>query len=245
MDVTDPVNVDALVIDEIATGSRTQSSRREAEIDIRRDERDRIAREVHDTTSQLLVVLDLQIMSLRRNSCAADPHMDAILADMSDTVADLHRQVRTVAEPQEFDPGALTQSLETMAAEFAARAKFAIVTRIDELPLGIPPRVAETLFRVAQEALANASRHSRAENVGLWVTVDHDAIVLQVSDDGIGFAHPTKPLGGCGIANMRARTKAAGGKLSIRNLGHGALVEARFDPAPHSESTPRLFFNTV
>jgi len=91
-----------------------------------------------------------------------------------------------------------------------------------ELP-ALSPRTEAALYRVAQEALHNALRHSGAGTVGVRLARTGRRVTLEVGDDGHGFT-PEAPSGGVGLASMRQRAANVGGTLSIRSGASGTLV---------------------
>jgi len=204
----------------------------EDEARIRLDERGRLARELHDSTSQLLVALELQFMRLKQMSCAPkSKDFDQVLAELRTTVAELHEEVRAVGTSGR-NPDALRRDLVEMAAEFSVRTGVTVRTEIDALSGSITPEVAHALYRIAQEALANVSRHAEASNVSLSLSGNPDFIAMRIADDGVGFGTAAQWAGGGhGIANMRARLEEVGGDLTIENLTRGALVAATIDLA--------------
>lgn len=199
------------------------------EVLIRADERERIARELHDSTSQLLVALELQLMRLKHSPELTRPDLfDDVMSELGTTIAELHEEVRGLTRPKENGPGLLIDDLISMAAEFSRRTDAAIVVSIDALP-ELPANVTAGLYRIAQEAVANAVRHGNARNITVTVRVRGGHITLRVADDGKGFSGPLEtPRTGCGIANMKVRMDQLGGTLAIRNLRPGAMVEAKF-----------------
>lgn len=230
----------------VATGRRTSSGSGqrpcrshvqtiadcEDEARIRLDERGRLARELHDSTSQLLVALELQFMRLKHMSSAPkSKDFDQVLAELRSTVAELHEEVRAVGTSG-HNPDALSRDLVEMAAEFSVRTGVTVRTEIDPLSASITPEVAHALYRIAQEALANVSRHAEASNVSLSLSGNPDVIAMRIADDGVGFRTAVHWAGGGhGIANMRARLEEVGGDLTIENLTRGALVAATIDLA--------------
>jgi two-component system NarL family sensor kinase/two-component system sensor histidine kinase UhpB len=196
---------------------------------IRQDERDQIARELHDSTSQLLVVLGLQLMRLRQLSFApASSVVNEVMSELSTTLDELHDGVRSVGGRDRFNAAALAGMLKAMAEKFASRTSLRIDAQISDLPDNIPPKIAETLYRVAQEALANAFRHARASKVLLRLKATHRFVTLRVADNGVGFPKsPVMDFGGCGLANMKSRLEEIGGSLTIHNRKKGALIEAK------------------
>ena len=197
------------------------------EENVRFDERGRIARELHDSTSQLLVVLELQLMRLKRFPDVMNH--DEIIAEMDATLDELHEQVRAVGATQHLKPAALSDKLRTMAMSLAERTGLTVRTEVEELPANMSPDVADALYRISQEALANASRHSSGKNVRLrlGVSADRKWVTLSVNDDGVGFPPGPRPAGGRGLANIRAKVEELQGKLKIRNQAQGASLEVK------------------
>jgi signal transduction histidine kinase len=194
---------------------------------VRSNERDRIARELHDSTSQLLVVLELQLMRLKRFPDVMNH--DEIIAEMDATLDELHEQVRAVGATQHLKPAALGEKLRAIAMSLAGQTGLTVRTEVEEVPANMSQDVADALYRIGQEALANASRHSNGKEVRLRLGVSANGkwVALRVSDDGVGFSLPPRPAGGRGLANIRARVEELQGKLKIRNHTHGASVEVK------------------
>lgn len=196
---------------------------------IRKDERDQIARELHDSTSQLLVVLGLQLMRLRQLSFAhASSGFEDIMSELTTTLDELHDGVRSIGERERFNAQTLAGILNAMVEKFASRTGINIDAQMGELPADVSPKVAETIYRVAQEALANASRHAKASKVSLRLKASPRFVTLSVADNGLGFPKsPATGFVGCGIANMKSRLEEVGGSLTIRSRTCGALIEAK------------------
>jgi signal transduction histidine kinase len=201
---------------------------------IRLDERQRIARELHDSTAQLLVTLGLHIMRLKRMLRGNDSAVvEEILAALGTTLEDLHVQVRAVAQPHDIDPRELPGQLAALATDLANCAGLALEVDIDRLPASASPAIASSLYRVGQEALANIVRHADASNADLSLKAGGHSAMLRIVDDGVGIAgKDTSHSKGRGLANMKARIEEVGGTLLIRNLDPGTMVEASVDWTP-------------
>jgi signal transduction histidine kinase len=187
-------------------------------------ERARLARELHDAVSQ-------RLFSIRAHARAAevllarDPaRASAELAAIAELGAQAHGELRAVIDglaPPELD--GLAESLRRYAA-LAGRAH-GVPVRVTaaELP-GLDPRVQAAAFRVAQEALQNALRHSGASAIFVSLSRTPRRVVLEVSDDGTGF-DPGIASGGLGLSSMRERAAAVGGVLRVSSApGAGTRV---------------------
>jgi signal transduction histidine kinase len=168
-------------------------------------ERSRLARDLHDAVTQ-------KLFSIRAHARAAavlaarDPVDPARVRAEIEVVgalgAEAHAELRAVIDGQA--PG--------FQVTFTAGALPALDTRVEA-----------ALYRVAQEALHNALRHSGASGVRVTLSKTARRVVLEVSDDGTGFA-PEAPSGGLGLASMRERASAVGGALTIRSGQAGTLI---------------------
>jgi signal transduction histidine kinase len=191
------------------------------------EERARLARELHDAVSQ-------KLFSIRAKARAAevlvrrDP--DRAIAEIK-SVAELggqaHAELRAVIDglaPPDLAAGGLAGSLRSYAV--LAGKTYGVEVRFNaaaELPaLGAQREAA--VYRVAQEALHNALRHSGAAVICVMLAVRRGRLTLEVADHGRGFAAGA-PSGGLGLASMRERAASAGGTLTVRSgPGEGTLV---------------------
>ncbi len=185
------------------------------------EERARLARELHDAVSQ-------KLFSIRAHARAATIHAsrqscESAIREMEAVAtlgAEAHAELRAVIDglaPPDLAAGGLADSLRRYA-ELAGRAHgvpviFSAADR--ELPSqGV--RIDAAMYRVAQEALHNALRHAHATEVLVSLRKVGRKMVLEVADDGRGFA-PDAPSAGLGLASMRERAAAVGGSLVIRS----------------------------
>lgn len=192
------------------------------------EERGRLARELHDAVSQ-------RLFSIRAHARAASAlvsrdaaRAESEIAAIAELGAQAHAELRAVIDglaPPELD--GLASSLRRYAA-LASRAHGIPVVVSAEDVAGLDPRAEAAAFRVAQEALHNALRHSGAAEVRVSLSKTPRRAVLTVSDDGGGF-DPDLVSGGAasglGLASMRERAGFAGGRLRIRSApGQGTEV---------------------
>ena len=191
-------------------------------------ERSRLARELHDAVTQ-------KLFSIRAHARAAAVLADRTPLDPERVKAEIeavgtlgkqaHAELRAVIDglaPPDLEAAGLADSLRRYAV-LAGRAHGIPVTfTAAELPtLGV--RVEAALYRVAQEALHNALRHSGAANVGVRLARTPRRVTVEVCDDGHGFVADA-PSGGVGLASMRERASSVGGALTIRSGPRGTLV---------------------
>jgi two-component system NarL family sensor kinase len=176
----------------------------------------------------LLVALQLQLACLKVSSENAANKQ--LFCELDRTLKDLHSQVRAVASsietPSSFQNG-LPAALVEMAARFAIVANLKITQEMARNYVPQRHEVEMSLFRIAQEALANVARHADASEVTLQLDCDgRGALRLTIEDDGIGFGtrDADVPDLGRGLHNIRQRVSEMGGHLKLRRLGHRSQV---------------------
>jgi PAS domain S-box-containing protein len=194
-------------------------------------ERRHVARNLHDSTAQHLVAIDLSLSRLERRVPAA-PQTAAIMRDMREALTAAHREVRTYSyllHPPQLQRLGLEDTLRRFIEGFGRRSELAINVEVT----GATPVSAETelaLFRVAQEALMNVHRHSNAHTATVRLTRSSTAIVLEVDDDGVGLPDAAElasnKTDGVGIPGMQARMVQMGGSLDLIRLPRGLRVRA-------------------
>ncbi len=182
-------------------------------------ERSRVARDLHDDVSQqvALMIIDLELLC----GAAPDLHVDAATMVRS-AVNRAHALVKTVHQlshrlhPARLQLIGLVAALDGLQQELA-RTSLSISFECSNVPTRIPPDIALCLFRIAQEALQNAVKHSQARAVRLQLIGDPQGVLLIVADDGVGFDPDDALAHGVGLASMRERIESIGGSLTIRS----------------------------
>jgi signal transduction histidine kinase len=191
------------------------------------EERARLARELHDAVSQKLFSIRVKARAaevlVRRDPDRAIAEMESVAALGGQAHAELRAVIDGLAPP-DLAAGGLAGSLRSYAVlagkTHGAEVRFNAAA---ELPaLGAQREAA--VYRVAQEALHNALRHSGAAVICVTLSVRRGRVILEVADHGRGFATGA-PSGGLGLASMRERAASAGGTLTVRSgPGEGTLV---------------------
>jgi PAS domain S-box-containing protein len=203
-------------------------------IEAQEAERSAVARELHDDFGQVLTALKFNLQ--RRESDEADSIalVDGAIARMRDLAQDLR--------PPLLDELGLESSLRSYMERETGRAGIQFQPKIAGLQRRPPLAVETACFRVAQEALTNVIRHSRARNVEVELDVVGNALQLVVRDDGQGFdvvaARKRAARGESqGLISMQERISLAGGELEIDSgPGRGSAVRARFPLAEGARS---------
>lgn len=194
-------------------------------------ERRRIGRELHDSTIQHLVAIDLLLGGLEQRPELREDHF---VLEMRETLGSVQREIRTFAfllHPPNIDEQGLEQTLRRFCAGFARRTGLTIELdmRLGGARLSFDAEVA--LFRIAQEALMNIHRHAQATMVALHLKASPREVVLVVADDGVGMSSAELASAmrgaGVGVGGMRARMVQLGGALSLESNSAGLTVRAR------------------
>jgi signal transduction histidine kinase len=204
------------------------------------EERARIARELHDSSAQTLTALLLQLSAAARD--CEDPALAARLLEIRDLAAAALDEVRNLSHtihPRVLDDLGLGAALSWLARQTREVSGLEIDVHADGTGDAIPPAAASVLYRVAQEALANAVRHARATAVRIEVRVSPEAVTLEVADDGRGFdiadAEARRP--GMGLFSMRERVSLVDGHLDIISAtANGTRVVASVPLVPARQS---------
>ncbi|MFF1920413.1 sensor histidine kinase [Streptomyces sp. NPDC058221] len=201
-------------------------------------ERERLAREIHDTLAQGLSSIQLLLRAAERTlapDAPAAPHVRQAREAAQDNLAEARRFVRALTPP-DLENGSLAGALErlsTRTTDSALTVQFAVSGTPVELPT--PYEVA--LLRTAQSALANTVQHAEARRAEITLSFMDTSVSLDVVDDGHGFAAGGRPAapdaasgsgtgtGGFGLPAMRSRARSLGGTLSVESApGQGTAV---------------------
>ena len=206
-----------------------RSQRLEHEIiSISERERQSIGRDLHDGMCQYLAAIGFTA-DLLRQDLAREAHGRAETAgEIARLVQDALRRVREVARglsPVERDEGGLELALDELART-TSHLTGITCTFLGQEPVGVPDSIlAIHLFRIAQEAIANATRHGHAKAIIIALEATGGELSLRVSDDGVGFDPACGHGGGMGLNTMRYRARVIGGALEIYpNTPSGTVV---------------------
>ncbi|HEY5629061.1 MAG TPA: GAF domain-containing sensor histidine kinase [Candidatus Limnocylindrales bacterium] len=202
-------------------------------------ERDRIARELHDSLAQVLGVIHLQLRSLEsRAKDEASHEMAAELSDIAETADEAYRDVREailgLRETVREDDG-LEGSLREYLRKYSRQTGIsATVSCEGDTRRALSPRSEVQLLRVVQEALTNTRKHSRATRVAVKIDCTGQVASLTIEDDGVGFDPSTVARsmeGGFGLASMRERVEQIGGRIAVHTApNEGTTIRVELDP---------------
>ena len=195
------------------------------------EERRRIARELHDDMAQQLVAIQFSLLAL--GSVQRPQEAEALCQSLAEAVAAIRSQMQTLDQivPPELLGAGLHAALAVFLDGFGRRTGLAVRLRGPAAPLDLDPAAEVALYRVAQEALANAARHARASRVDVDLAAYEGRLILTINDDGVGIcpflaAGTTVRNRGVGLASMRERIAQVGGTLAIARTTQGTMVSA-------------------
>jgi signal transduction histidine kinase len=192
-------------------------------------ERERLARDLHDSLGHALVAVSIQLEAIQRlyrvDPARAEGQVDALKTLTRDTMAGLRRALAGLRSPG-LGEQPLAAALQQLAVAVGQRSGLSVACTVSPGTERLAPAVAETLWRVAQEALTNVERHAHARTVSVDLQVLPAAASLRVSDDGQGLPPAAETLPGhFGLRGMRERVEGLGGSLRMHGAA-GTVIEA-------------------
>jgi signal transduction histidine kinase len=196
------------------------------------EERQRLARELHDAVTQSLYSLTLLAETARRALAAEQwaqlggylERLGAVSQDALKEMRLLLYELRPASLAREGLVGALQRRLDAVEARAGVQTRLLLPSA----EITLAPNVENALFRIAQEALNNALKHAGASAVTVNLRQEEHVLILEVEDNGNGFDPRAAESGGQGLHNMRERAVGAGGSLDINSVpGEGTKITAR------------------
>jgi signal transduction histidine kinase len=208
------------------------------------DERRYLARELHDDVSQRLAAVSIETGSLENklsNSTEIKESLGKLKKSLKSICDDLHRMSRHM-HPSVLDDFGLPDALKSECTELSQRWGIPIECHYTKSFPEIPKSIALCLYRVAQESLWNAVRHSSSSKITVELKSDPEFVYLDIKDDGKGFdLNLTQPNRGLGLASMTERIRLVDGTIKIDTAPSQGVSIAVVVPIPESTdplSTP-------
>lgn len=195
---------------------------------VREEERGHLARELHDELGALLTAAKLDVARLKSKIDATAPDVSERLKHLTETLNSgiaLKRRIIEDLRPSSLSNLGLTAALEILTREYAERAGIDVETSLE--PVQLPDAAQLTVYRMVQEALTNIGKYAKASKVLVSVHGYPTHVAVQVRDDGVGFDPGSVRPTSHGLAGMRHRVEAAGGRLTLTSRpGNGTLLSA-------------------
>jgi NarL family two-component system sensor histidine kinase LiaS len=192
------------------------------------EERNRLARDLHDSAKQQALAASFELgaaltlyerdpQEAKKHLMEADALVDTVRKELTNLVDELR--------PQAMDDGNdFSETLKGYGLEWSHRSGIKMNVRVDGNDENLQPVTRESLFRIAQEALANVARHSAASQAEVSIDYGKDSVTLVIKDDGRGF-DTSAPHSGLGLHSMQERAESLGGSFSVASEpGRGTRI---------------------
>lgn len=198
--------------------------------DIQQAERQRIAREIHDSTSQHLVAINLNLINLRREMNESGD-VDKLLDDIERSAGDAQQEIRLFSYllyPSQLEQGGAKATIEHYVRGFSRRARIEISLDICDEVDALDIDVQQSLLRIVQEALVNVHRHAKATSALIKIAPSASGLFAMIVDDGIGMKNGLESEAsagsGVGIPGMMSRVQELGGSFNVLTSSKGTSV---------------------
>jgi PAS domain S-box-containing protein len=207
------------------------------------EERQHLARELHDSVSQALYGIAVGARAASRrletNPAGVAEALDYVLSLAEAGLTEMRALIFEL-RPESLEREGLVAALGRQAA--AARARFGLEVEADLCPEPeLTPACREALYRISQEALNNVAKHAVASAAAMRLACEGSEVVYSLGDDGKGFDASGQFPGHLGLSSMRERAAGVGGSLTIESRpGAGTLVVARIPAAPVPDAAARV-----
>jgi signal transduction histidine kinase len=195
---------------------------------VREEERGHLARELHDELGALLTAAKLDVARLKSRLSGQPPEIGQRLQHLTDSLNSgiaLKRRIIEDLRPSSLSNLGLTASLEILAREFSERSGVEITTGLEQVELDESRQL--TIYRLVQESLTNVGKYAEAKQVEISVRNYENHVEVDIRDDGKGFDVTGIRPSTHGLAGMRHRVEAAGGRLTVSSTpGRGTRISA-------------------
>lgn len=208
-------------------------------LSVQEAERQHLSRELHDSIGQLLLVhrMDAEWLAGQSDSEAVHEAAERLCTGLDETLH-LVRALAMELRPPAIDDLGIDSAIETLCSDVARRARIQCRFEGDRRLRALPEEIGVTMYRIAQEALANAVRHSKCRNIHVQLAQHSRSVELRVTDDGVGI--PSDRLvdtGSFGLVCMRERAALVGGHVSIHTApNEGTSIRAMIPYTSHRPS---------
>jgi signal transduction histidine kinase len=201
-------------------------------IEAHEEERTWIARELHDDIVQRIALVAVELERYDPQAADATSGVQDHISQALQRLSDLGKDIQALSHrlhSSKLEYLGLVTAAHSFCRELSDQHKVRIVFKHSDIPAAVPKEFSLCLFRVLQEALQNAVKHSGAQDFAVELHGTQDGISLTVSDSGVGFDwHEAMNHRGIGLISMRERLRVVNGELSIQSApGHGTIVLAR------------------
>ncbi|HEY4342216.1 MAG TPA: histidine kinase [Steroidobacteraceae bacterium] len=231
-DISDSFNHCAQALQSAAAQRRTLNLRL---IAVEEEERRRLARELHDELGQCLTAVKVDAAFMEREACGVLPRVVTCahgVGEVIDSVMALTRSMLTRLRPHELETVGLKGTLQDLVSGWQARVadRFSCSLQFEGPVDSLSPQLNITVYRLIQECLTNAVRHSRARAIAILVKVDAGRVELRVGESEVAPGAVPDVSGGTGLDGMRERVAAQGGALQLLWQPAGGMLLTAWMP---------------
>lgn len=195
---------------------------------VREDERGDLARALHDELGALLTAAKLDVARIKARLSPPIPEIDERFIHLTTTLNSVIGMTRRIVEdlrPSSLSHLGLKASLEILAREFSEHSGIAVITDLEDVDLVGSAQL--TVYRLVQESLTNITKYAQAQRVEISLQNFNGYVTVEVKDNGKGFNLGSVGNSSHGLAGMKHRVEAAGGRLNVASSeGHGTLVSS-------------------
>jgi signal transduction histidine kinase len=234
------------VVREISEAKRAEALNHELAgrlIAAQEEERARIARDLHDGMCQELASVTVDVSYLRmRGGDIASPDVQAMLSGIQRRAASIAESIRLLSHdlhPSGLQYLGLVSALQSRCSEVERQHNMRISFHSNGEVEPSDPLMALSLYRIAQEALQNATIHGRATHAGIALVRDGDRLVMSITDNGVGFdVANARRNGGLGLVSIEERARLVRGQAVVRSRPGQTVVEVFVPLEPQIENAP-------
>ncbi|MED4475162.1 sensor histidine kinase [Oceanobacillus caeni] len=192
-------------------------------------ERNRLARELHDSVSQQLFASSMMMSAINESNPPSDQKMKDQLRMVEKMIHQSQLEMRALLlhlRPVALKGKTLQEGIEELLRELTQKVPMEITQKIEQFPMD--KGVEDQLFRILQESLSNTLRHAKETNLSVLLIVRDETIIFRVVDNGVGFDMESMKTGSYGLQNMRERAYEVGGTFKLVSLpNQGTQLEVK------------------
>lgn len=192
-------------------------------------ERNRLARELHDSVSQQLFAASMMMSAINETQPQPDLPLTKQLKMVEEMIHQSQLEMRALLlhlRPVALKNKSLQEGIDELLSELSAKVSMKIIWKVEDFSLD--KGVEDHLFRILQESVSNTLRHSKANQLDVLLIKRDDLVILRVADDGVGFQPEQAKAGSYGLQNMHERALEIGGTLKIVSvINKGTRLEVK------------------
>jgi len=197
--------------------TRSQANLMKAEREAGRlTERQRLARDIHDTVAQHFTSIIMHLAAAKHSSPEA---VQSEVQQAEEAAREGLGEIRRIIwdmQPEQIEKASLVEAVEELAARWSAENRVQVKMRVTGTPRSLPSSAETALLRISQEAMHNIKKYAQAKNVNITFSYMEDLFVMDIADDGLGF-EPSKIRNGFGMKTMRDRAEELNGTLTVES----------------------------